>query len=120
MALFNSKKKKQQENESTEPRVKVDQSSALLHGVVAQPHITEKSSVLSAQNKYVFQVLPSATKIDVKNAIEKTYKVKVTSVHMIRIPSKTRRVGRYMGTKAGIKKAIVSLKSGDRIDVITQ
>lgn len=84
---------------------------------VASPHITEKATNLAALNKYIFKVFKTAAKIQIKNAVESLYKVKVKSVHIQNMPSKFRQVGAHQGRKAGFKKAIVTLKEGQKIDI---
>ena len=66
-------------------------------------------------NKYVFDVLPKATKPDIKAAIESLFDVTVVKVNTLTLPRKKRRVGRFMGYKAQYKRAIVTLKDGDSI-----
>ena len=66
-------------------------------------------------NKYVFDVLPKATKPEIKAAIESLFDVKVTSVNTLKLPRKKKRVGRFIGYKAQYKRAIVTLKEGDAI-----
>ena len=78
-------------------------------------HISEKSTRGQAYNQYTFVVAPSATKTDIKHAVQRAFKVNVTDVHIVRLPSKERRIGRYQGRTAGIKKAIVVLKTGQTI-----
>jgi large subunit ribosomal protein L23 len=85
--------------------------------IIIRPHLTEKASLGTALNKYFFRVSGRATKIDVKEAIEKLYKVKVEGVTVISMPSKNRRVGRYEGKTPGFKKAIVTLREGDKIEL---
>jgi large subunit ribosomal protein L23 len=77
--------------------------------------VSEKSTRGHADNHYTFIVAPAATKTDVKHAVQRAYKVNVTNVQMVRLPGKTRRVGRWQGVKSGIKKAIVTLKEGQII-----
>lgn len=84
---------------------------------IISPHITEKATNLTALNKYIFKVFKTAGKIQIKNAIESLYKVKVESVHVQNMPSKFRQVGLHQGKKAGFKKAIVTLKEGEKIDI---
>jgi large subunit ribosomal protein L23 len=97
-------------------------STDLTKGVVAakvliEPWITEASTVLGELNKYVFKVFNETSKKQIKEAVEKIYKVKVLSVNVISIPRKMRTQGRKSGWKAGFKKAIVTLKEGDNIDL---
>ncbi|MFH1169351.1 MAG: 50S ribosomal protein L23 [Chloroflexota bacterium] len=87
-----------------------------LYEVLRRPLITEKNTVLQAQNKYVFQVADEANKAQVKQAVEKAFKVKVTGVNVITMPGKTRRVGRQQVLTPSWKKAVVTLKPGDKIE----
>lgn len=84
--------------------------------------LTEKSNILSAGfNKYVFKVCSCATKFAVAAAVEKTFKVTVTSVNMLNTSSKLKRArvrGAHTGRIRSFKKAIVSLKQGDKIEII--
>jgi len=86
--------------------------------IIKAPIITEKGSHL-AQNeaKYLFKVDPKATKSEIKDAVEKIFKVKVDSVNTINSKPKKRRVGRYAGMSNKYKKAIVKLAEGQTIDL---
>ncbi len=86
-----------------------------LADLVIKPIITEKATLQLEQNKYVFDVLPKATKPEIKAAIESLFDVKVTGVNTIRPPRKKRRVGRFIGHKPLYKRAIVTLEEGDSI-----
>jgi len=86
-----------------------------LYEVLRRPLITEKNTALQAENKYVFEVAKEANKPQIKQAVEKTFKVKVTAVNVIMVPGKTRRVGRRQVLTRSWKKAIVTLKPGDKI-----
>jgi large subunit ribosomal protein L23 len=93
---------------------------ALRHyDTIIAPVITEKSTVLSDQNKVVFKVPLSATKDDVKAAIEALFKVKVVSVNTIVSKGKTKRFKGVAGKRSDTKKAIVTLAEGQSIDVTT-
>ncbi len=87
-----------------------------LYEVLRRPLITEKNSTLQAQGKYVFEVAKDANKPQVKQAVEKAFKVKVTAVNVITVPGKTRRVGRQQVLTRPWKKAVVSLKPGNKIE----
>ena len=87
-----------------------------LYEVLRRPLITEKNTALQAQGKYVFEVAGEATKHQVKQAVEKAFKVKVTAVNVMTVPGKTRRLGRREVLTPSWKKAVVSLKSGDKIE----
>ena len=78
-------------------------------------HVSEKSTRGLAYNQYTFVVADKATKTDVKHAVQRAFKVDVTDVHMVRLPAKKRRIGRWQGAKPGLRKAIVVLKDGQSI-----
>jgi len=77
---------------------------------------SEKGGSLEKENKYLFRVAGSATKVDVKRAVEEIYKVKVDGVHTLNVPGKLKRVRYRTGYTTGWKKAIVSLKEGQKIE----
>ena len=87
-----------------------------LYEVLRRPLITEKNTMLQAQGKYAFEVAEEANKSQVKQAVEKAFKVKVSAVNVITVPGKTRRVGRRPVLTQPWKKAIVTLKPGDKIE----
>jgi len=80
-----------------------------------RPLITEKNTSLQTLDKYAFEVAGEANKQQVKQAVEKAFKVKVTAVNVISVPGKERRIGRSKVLTRSWKKAIVTLKSGDSI-----
>ena len=86
-----------------------------LADLILKPIITEKGTIQMELNKYVFDVLPKATKPDIKAAIESLFDVTVVKVNTLTLPRKKRRVGRFIGYKAQYKRAIVTLKEGDSI-----
>ena len=83
--------------------------------VLCRPLITEKNTSLQALGKYAFEVAGDANKQQVKEAVEKAFKVKVTAVNMISVSGKTRIVGRRQVLTRSWKKAIVTLQPGDNI-----
>ncbi|MBE9477749.1 MAG: 50S ribosomal protein L23 [Chloroflexi bacterium] len=83
--------------------------------VLCRPLITEKNTSLQALGKYAFEVAGGANKQQVKEAVEKAFKVKVTAVNMISVSGKTRIVGRRQVLTRSWKKAIVTLQPGDNI-----
>ena len=85
--------------------------------IIKAPVITEKSQIAKAEGKYTFKVAPNATKLEIKDAIEKIFKLKVTSVRTMNVKPKKRRVGRYTGLTNRTKKAIVTLAEGQTIDL---
>jgi large subunit ribosomal protein L23 len=89
------------------------------YSVVIGAVVTERSTDLQEQeNKYTFKVHPSATKIDIKHAVEEIFKVHVTSVNTVKMPGKWRRVRQQPGYTSSWKKAIVTLRTGDAIDLV--
>ena len=87
-----------------------------LYEALRRPMITEKNTTLQEQNKYVFEVAKEANKPQIKQAVEKAFKVKVTTVNMMMVPGKSKRVGRRVVQTQSWKKAIVTLKAGDKIE----
>ncbi|AGA67980.1 ribosomal protein L23 [Desulfitobacterium dichloroeliminans LMG P-21439] len=84
--------------------------------VLKRPVVSEKSVGLIEENKYSFLVDKAANKIEIKAAVEKMFKVKVLDVRTLNVDGKKKRVGKYVGKTADRKKAIVTLKAGDRIE----
>lgn len=89
--------------------------------VVRRALITEKGTLLrEVRNQYLFEVQRDANKIDIKRAIEQIFHVKVSSVRTQQILGKVRRQGRYVGKRSDWKKAIVTLKPDQKIDLFEQ
>ena len=86
---------------------------------VISPNITEKSTSLSELNKVVFKVHKGASKNSIKKSIEKIFKVNVIKVNTINLKGKTKLVRNKKAYKSGYKKAIVTLKKGQSIDLAT-
>jgi large subunit ribosomal protein L23 len=86
-----------------------------LYEVLRRPLITEKATLLKEQDKYAFEVAGKASKAQIKEAVEKAFKVEVSKVNVITVPGKTRRFGRRQVTSSPWKKAIVTLAPGDKI-----
>jgi len=88
-----------------------------LHEIVRKPLVTEKSNIGREETNLVtFAVDPRANKHEIKDAIEKLFEVKVLRVRTMRMPRKTRRVGKFSGRKPEWKKAIVQLAEGQAIE----
>ena len=85
--------------------------------IIIKPVVTEKSMNLQADNKYTFIVDTRANKTEIKNAIEKIFNVEVIQVNTINVKGKPKRVGRFVGKTSDKKKAIVSLKPGQTIQL---
>lgn len=85
--------------------------------IIKGPIITEKSNdLLEKENKYTFKVALDANKVEIKQAIEAIYNVKVVDIATIRVLPKHRRVGKYDGFRSAYKKAICKLADGQKID----
>ena len=87
-----------------------------LYEVLRRPLITEKNTIMQQQNKYAFEVAKETNKPQVKQAVEKAFKVKVTTVNMIMVPGKSKRVGKRVIQTRPWKKAIVTLQAGNKIE----
>ncbi len=89
------------------------------YDTILSPIITEKSTILSEYNQVVFEVPLSASKPEIKEAVETLFKVKVTAVNTLRNKGKTKRFRGIPGRRKDVKKAIVTLQDGDTIDIAT-
>jgi large subunit ribosomal protein L23 len=89
------------------------------YDVILSPVITEKATVLSEQNKVVFKVAKTATKPQIKAAVEKLFDVKVKSVNTIVTEGKFKIFKGRLGQRSDVKKAVVTLEEGHSIDVTT-
>ena len=88
-----------------------------IHDVILRPVVTEKSTVArESQNAVTLAVDTSASKYDIKRAVEELFKVSVVRVRTITPPAKKKRVGRFVGAKRAWKKAIVILAEGQKIE----
>ena len=79
--------------------------------------MTEKSTDLSKLGKYVFIVKPKANKQEVKKAVREIYKVDAVAVNIVNKHFKSKRIGQLRGKQSGYKKAVVTLKAGQKIDI---
>lgn len=89
-----------------------------MYDVITSPVITEKSQIGAELNKYVFNVSPDANRRDVKASIEALFGVKVVKVNILMRKGKVKRFRGTLGKRKDVKKAIVTLKEGDSIDVV--
>ena len=88
-----------------------------VHDIIIRPLVTEKSTIQrEGQNQYSFKVDKRANKIRIKDAVERLFKVKVREVRTVTVRGKVKRLGRRFGKRPDWKKAIVTVKEGDRID----
>lgn len=84
--------------------------------VLLRPVITEKSMQEANAGRYTFEVAPEANKLEIKEAVEVSFKVDVLDVRVIRVPGKMRRVARKLGQRPDRRKAIVRLAAGQKIE----
>lgn len=85
--------------------------------IIRRPIVTEKTNRLKeSQNKVTFEVDPQACKNEIKRAVEALFKVKVKKVNTTRVPGKQKRFGFHMFRRPDIKKAVVTLRAGDKIE----
>lgn len=82
--------------------------------VILRPIITERSTEMMGDNKYVFEVAPKTNKTEIKLAIEKIFDVKVESVNTMNVKGKPKRMGRYTGKRKDWKKAIIKLTADSK------
>ncbi len=86
--------------------------------VIKAPIITEKSANISADGKkVVFKVAKDTNKVQIRQAVESIFNVKVTNVNTVNVRAKKKRVGRYEGTTKAYKKAVVTLAEGSKLDL---
>jgi len=95
-------------------------SALSAYDIILSPVITEKSSMASEANQVVFKVRRDATKPEIKAAIEKLFKVKVVGVNTLLRKGKTKQFRGVKGKQQDLKKAIVTLADGEKIDVTTR
>jgi large subunit ribosomal protein L23 len=87
---------------------------------IIRPVVSEKSTVLGDQGKYIFEVAPDANKIQIKRAVEEAFankKVQVSAVNIMHVTGQQRRRGRSVGMTRSWKKAVVTLRAGQRLDL---
>lgn len=83
--------------------------------ILIRPLITERSTALMEEGKYVFVVAKAANKIQIAQAVAEIFKVKVEAVNTVNVKGKVKRVGRNLGKRSDYKKAIVKLAAGETI-----
>jgi large subunit ribosomal protein L23 len=88
-----------------------------LYEILRRPLVTEKNAALQAGGKYAFEVDRRANKTQVKDAVEKAFNVTVIGVNVINMPGKMKRMGKGMTLTPNWKKAVVTLRPGDKIDL---
>lgn len=101
------------------PRGRIKVSSERMYELVRSPIITEKATMVSEHNQFMFRVPVDATKPEIRAAVEGLFNVKVTAVNTILQKGKTKRWRGQLGRRNDVKKAVVSLADGDSIDITT-
>jgi len=91
-----------------------------LADVIRKPVITEKATNALDLNQYTFEVDPRAAKPDIKAAVEAMFNVKVIGISTMNPPRRSRRVGKFAGKRSQVKKAIVRLSEGDKIQLFPE
>ena len=89
-----------------------------IHRVLVKPTITEKSTILQESGKYTFEIAPRANKVQVKEAVEKSFGGEVEDVNISKLRGKRKRYGPRSVKQPDTKKAVVTLKPGNRINLI--
>ncbi len=87
-----------------------------VYEVLRRPLITEKSTILQGQNKYVFAVALDANKAQIKEAVQTAFNVTVKAVNVSIVHGKMRKIGKHMGHKSDWKKAVVTILPGQKIE----
>ena len=89
-----------------------------LFNIIKRPVVSEKSTALAeVANRYVFEVEPSATKVEIKAAVEQLFKVKVKAVNTSMMHGKNKRSGKYNYKRSNWKKAVITLIAGQKIEL---
>lgn len=87
--------------------------------IIIRPVVTERATIMrDKSNKYMFEIATQANKQEVKAAVEELFKVKVESVNIMNVLGKFRRIRGKLGKKSDWKKALVTLKKGNKIDIV--
>lgn len=127
--IFGFKKKKPSLEKKEEDKIKKEEikkevshklskkNSELISKILIKPLITEKATDLGVENKYIFEVNRNANKIEIKKVIEGLYNVKPLKINIIKNKGKKIRYGKTEGILKNTKKAIITLKEGDKIDI---
>lgn len=98
--------------------LKDDTGSA--YRILKSAHVSEKTSIFAQTGRYVFKVNDNSNKIEIRKAVEKAYDVHVVSVNIVNSKGKSRRMGRRIGRTSDWKKAIVTLKPGEKIQGLVE
>ena len=99
-------------------RAPIKKKESAAFKLLKEPHISEKATNLSEEQKYIFKIFPQANKSEVKKAVENIYGVAVKKVNIINIKTKKRILRGREGKKSGYKKAVVTLERGHKIEIL--
>ncbi|MGE5297725.1 MAG: 50S ribosomal protein L23 [Acidobacteriaceae bacterium] len=100
--------------------VKLKEDTGVAHRILYNYHLSEKTNSLSGKGVYVFRVAKEANKIEIKKAVERVYDVHVADVNVVLSKGKSRRYGRTFGRTSDWKKAIITLKAGEKISGLAE
>lgn len=112
------KKSEKKVSPPSQPQKPKRKATGVASLILKSIHITEKATDLARKNQYVFKVSSDSSKQEVKKAVEEVYGVNVLKVRQIRVKRKRRRLGKTFGWRKGYKKAIVTLKQGQKIEIL--
>lgn len=116
-ARADKKAEPKKEDQVLTPAATPVEGEAKVSVLVASPRASEKAAIMASKGTYVFNVPTSANKLEVRKAVEKQFKVSVVRVNMLRGEGKVVRRGRVMGRRSSWKKALVTLKAGEKLDL---
>ena len=111
------KKKKATDSAESNP-IKTQEKTTTLQNILKHPRITEKAAILAEKNVYTFEVDPHAGKIEIARAVKQIYNVEPVRVNIIKLPAKKVTIRGKRGVKSAVKKALVYLKEGDKIEFV--
>lgn len=109
-----------EDTKSEKKAVVLKEDTGHAHRVLRRYHLSEKTNALSSVGRYVFVVSGKSNKIEVKKAVEKVYDVHVVKVNILNTKGKNRNYGRTSGRTSDWKKAIVTLKAGEKISGLAE
>ena len=121
MALFGNQKENTEKEEQPVAQVATAATAPIattaVKQLLVQPRISEKASQLAKDSKYIFVVHKDANKVEIRKAVESAYKVNVVQVNIINNKGKLKNFGQRSGKRSDLKKAIVTLKAGEKIEI---
>jgi large subunit ribosomal protein L23 len=109
-----------EEKKSDAKPTPLKENTGRAHRILQQYHLSEKTNMHSAAGRYVFVVDKNANKIEIKKAVESVYDVHVTGVNTVNTKGKHRNYGKTSGRTSNWKKAIVTLKAGEKISGLAE